>query len=164
MTKKKLSGIFFYFYSLDDSWFERVHPLHEPRDPTHHDATAKPLLASNQGNTAVPLGSRPQTKKPAKKNYNSKKSLGIKTIRTRRGQHENPNNKETGSTGSKNEKSPGQKTDRQVSLKDGTKDASGNTRGDGRITPDDITHNKECSFTPPWTNSPISKTGTHLDY
>jgi len=143
--------------SLDDSWFERVHPLHEPRDASYHDATAKPLLSCNQSKKVEPSDVKPQPEKPAKKNYNSKKSLGIKTIRTRRGQHDNQNNQEGGGSGVKSEKSHLQKTDRQVSLKDGKKDSSGNSK-DGRFTPDEILHNKHCGFTPTWANSPLRKT------
>ena len=138
--------------SPNDSWFERVHPLHEPKDPSYHDATTKPLLTTSQVNKAAPPISKPQTSK-AKKNYNSKKSLGIKSIRTRRGEHEKANNRNSSGKGLKNEQS--HKPDQQACLKD-EKNAE-----DGRKTPDEITHDKLCNFTPPWTNSPeaLNKSG-----
>lgn len=111
------------------------------------------MFASNQGNKTEPSAAKAQTKKPAKKNYNSKKSLGVKTIRTRRGQHENLQNKASGGTGIKNGKPLVQNAHRQTSPKDGKKDSS------GRGTPDEITYNKHCSLTPTWTNSPLSETG-----
>ncbi|KAL9962297.1 hypothetical protein ACROYT_G031385 [Oculina patagonica] len=144
--------------SPNDLWFERVHPLHEPRDPSHHDGTTKPLLATSQVNKAAPSNSKPQTSK-AKKNYNSKKSLGIKSIRTRRGEHENAKNRESSGKGLKSEQS--QKADLRVCLKEGKDNLQGGSTEDGRETPDEIKHNKQCNFTPPWTNSPeaLNKTG-----
>ena len=142
-------NFFFHFSSLDDSWFERVHPLHEPRDPSHHDATSKPLLTSNQGTTTAPCV-KPQTKNPVKKNYNSKKSLGIKTVRTKRGQHENANQRRDIGTGSRN--SPCHTQKKETSSKKGSR---GKSEVDGRLTPSEVQH----SFTPPWTNSPITKQG-----
>ena len=112
------------------------------------------MLASNQGNRIEPSAAKAQTKKPGKTNYNSKKSLGVKTIRTRRGQHENQSYKDSNGTGLKNGKQHVRNTDRQTSLKDGKKDSS------GRDTPDEITQDKYCSLTPTWTNSPLSETGT----
>lgn len=140
-------------------WFERVHPLHEPKDPSYHDATAKPLLTTSQDNKAAPPISKPQTSK-AKKNYNSKKSLGIKSIRTRRGQHEKANNRNSSGKGLKNEQS--HKPDQQVCLKDEKKAVDGFSSEDGRETPDEIKHDKLYNFTPPWTNSPeaLNKSGT----
>ena len=148
-------AIYWFLYSPIDSWFEKVHPLHEPKDPLHHDGTTKPLLTTAQVNKAASSSSlKPQTNKP-KKNYNSKKSLGIKSIRTRRGQHENASNRQSSGKGLKN--GPSQKADRQVYLNDGKKDVS--NMEEGRVTPDGIKHNNECSFTPPWSNSSINKTG-----
>lgn len=46
--------------------------------------------------------------------------------------------------------------DRQTCLKDGKKDSHGSNTEEGRMTPDEIKHNKQCNFTPPWTNSPGS--------
>lgn len=141
---------FFHFSSLDDSWFERVHPLHEPRDPSHHDATSEPLYTSNQGTTTAPSCSKPQTKNLVKKNYNSKKSLGIKTVRTKRGQHENPNHRGDSGTGSRNSTCHTQK--KETSSKKGSR---GKSEVDGRLSPSEV----QCGFTPPWTNSPITKQG-----
>ena len=142
-------------------WFERVHPLHEPKDPSFHDATIKPLLTTSQVNKVAPSNSKPPQTSKAKKNYNSKKSLGIKSIRTRRGQHENANNKESSGKGLKNEQ-PSQKANLQACLNSGKIDLQGSSTGDGRVTPDEIQLNKQCNFTPPWTNSPdtLNKTGT----
>jgi len=140
--------------SLNDSWFERVHPLHEPRDPSFHDGTTKPLLTSTtQVTKTAPSSSKPQGNK-AKKNYNSKKSLGIKSIRTRRGQHDCTNKSESSGLGLKNGKA--QKANRQTGVRDGKKDSQGSYMyPDGGDTPDEI-------FTPPYANLPgsLNKTGT----
>lgn len=134
--------------------------MHEPKDPSHHDGTTKPLLATSQVNKTAPSNSKPPQTSKAKKNYNSKKSLGIKSIRTRRGEHENANNRESSGKGFRSEQS--QKANLRVCLKDGKDNLKGGSTEDGRETPDEIKHNKQCNFTPPWTNSPeaLNKTGT----
>lgn len=72
--------------SLDDSWFEREHPLHEPKDPSIHSAAVKPLISGFQGSKTESSKTKPQGKKLIKKDFNSKKSLGLNTIRTQRGE------------------------------------------------------------------------------
>lgn len=147
--------------SLDDSWFEREHPLHEPKDPNYYSATDKPLVSRCQGNKAELSKGKPRDKKPAKKDYGSKKSLGLRTIRTRRGQHGNQARNENCATSTETGKLSAQNAEQQVSLKEGKKDSNGTFRGDGRETPDEIMCDKKCSFTPPWTDSPKTEDTPH---
>lgn len=148
----------FWFRSLNDSWFEREHPLHEPKDPSFHSATVKPLLPGF--NKTESSKTKPQGKKPIKRDFNSKKSLGLKTIRTQRGQHKNDTKQSRGATGAKTRKTPAQNADRQASVKDERQDSDGSVRrDDGRNTPDEILHNKSCNFTPPWSDSPLTQSG-----
>lgn len=87
--------------SLDDSWFEREHPLHEPKDPSIHSAAVKPLISGFQGSKTESSKTKPQGKKLIKKDFNSKKSLGLNTIRTQRGQHKNDTKQDRGATAKK---------------------------------------------------------------
>ena len=98
---------------------------------------------------------KPQGKKLIKRDFNSKKSLGLKTIRTQRGQHKNDidTKQGRGATAKKTRKTPPQNADQQVSVKDERQDSNGSVMGDGRNTPDEILHNKSCNFTPPWSDS-----------
>lgn len=135
--------------SLNSSWFEKVHPLHEPKDPLHHDATAKPLLASAQVEKPA-TNSKPQSHK-LKKNYNSKKSLGIKSIRTQRGEHEGMNIRENSGKGQRDVKSLTAKNDDK-------KTTQRISSEEGNLTPERLLkHHKQCSFTPPWINSPQNR-------
>ncbi|XP_067047306.1 uncharacterized protein [Acropora muricata] len=140
--------------SLDDSWFEREHPLHEPKDPSIHSAAVKPLISGFQGSKTESSKTKPQGKKLIKKDFNSKKSLGLNTIRTQRGQHKNDTKQGRAATAKKTRKTPSQNADQQVSVKDERQDSNGSVMGDGRNTPDEILHNESCNFTPPWSVSP----------
>lgn len=145
--------------SPNDSWFERVHPLHEPRDPSFHDGTTKPLLTTTtQVTKTAPSSSKPKVNK-AKKNYNSKKSLGIKSIRTRQGQHDGANNRESSGMRLKNGQS--KRADRRTCVGDGKGDSQGSNI-ESEDTPDEIRNKDKCSFTPPGTNLPGSLNNTGM--
>lgn len=139
-----------FLHSLNSSWFEKVHPLHEPKDPSHHDATTKPLLPAAQVDKPA-TSSRPQPNK-LKKNYNSKKSLGIKSIRTQRGEHEGMNNRENSGKVQIDVKS-------STAKKDEKKTTQRSSSEEGNLTPERLRHHKQCSFTPPWINSPHNRPG-----
>ena len=149
----------FWIHSLYDSWFEREHPLHEPKDPSFHSAAAKPLLPGLQGNKTDSSTTKPQGKKPIKGDFNCKKSLGLRTIRTQRGQYKNDTKQGRGATAKKICKTPSQNADQQVSVKDERRDSNGSARGDGRNTPDEILYNKSCNFTPSWSDSSLTQSG-----
>ena len=138
-------------HSLDDSWFEREHPLHEPKDPSIHSAAVKPLISGSKTESSK---TKPQGKKLIKRDFNSKKSLGLNTIRTQRGQHKNDTKQDRSATAKKTRKTSPQNADQQVSVKDERQDSNGSVMGDGRNTPDEILHNKSCNFTPPWSDTP----------
>lgn len=72
--------------SLDDSWFEREHPLHEPKDKDKNLEELKPLIEINEKQT----DSNKITIAPKKpdKNTKYKKSLGVnKKVQLLRGEN-----------------------------------------------------------------------------
>ena len=142
--------------SLSDSWFERTHPLHEPKVPSQENTSNKPLLGKHESKT-VP--SKKTCAKPGQASRGkTKKSLGVKMIRTQRGEHGPRTSREH------TDKPCGEKA---CDVRRGTCDVKGNSWGRspgvevGRTTPDEFRCDSNFTFHPPWTSSP-SVTGLCL--
>lgn len=147
--------------SLSDSWFERTHPLHEPKVPSQENTSNKPLLGKHESKT-VP--SKKTCAKPGQASRGkTKKSLGVKMIRTQRGEH-GPRTSREHTDKPCGEKPCGEKA---CDVRRGACDVRGNSWGRspgvevGRTTPDEFRCDSNFTFHPPWTSSP-SVTGLCL--
>lgn len=134
---------------MDDSWFERDHPLHEPKDKEKNLQELKPLIEINEKQTDD--NKRSMGPKKPDRNTKYKKSLGVnKKVQLLRGENGQRRRKlpdttrmkrRNSSEGPKNNKE--QKSGGQVEKKSSRSDFINNT-----------------DFTPPWgLNSPSTRPG-----
>ncbi|XP_031569740.1 uncharacterized protein LOC116304188 [Actinia tenebrosa] len=136
---------------LDDSWFEREHPLHEPKDKEKNIQELKPLIEINEiqtDNKKKTMGS-----KKTDQNKKCKKSLGVrKTVQLRRGEN-----------GQRRRKLPDTTRLKRRNSSEGLKNKEQKSGGQiDKNSRNDFSDDTNC--TPPWgVNSPSARPGTNVE-
>jgi hypothetical protein len=119
---------------LDDSWFKREHPLHEPKDKEKNDRELKPLIEINEKQT---------DNKKTTLYKNPKKSLGVKrSVQVKRGDNGPAGRRKLPETKRINRRNSSER------LKESKEPKSGGRVDENKSSKDEFCENRE--FTPPW--------------